>query len=502
MNIRRLFSLRFFLIGLGFLVLAIAGLYFLEGYRGRKAWETALSEFTADGRSFDTLSLLPDRIDEEKNFFALPSFQGVGDEIDPAGERHRQRIEKIWDALKHFSRRSSAQGTAWLGRRASLPEEPVPGQSLASFGSEEEAGRAMLEWIDQVSAPEMNQWLGGVDRPRGQLLPTAGELAQDRGLASLMEMHSRILVRLAKIHAWRTLAAARADESEAALESLRIMLRCADAGYNNGYLLGILIGNACELMAIQASWEFLASRTLRDDQLAILEAELAHLEKEHDLLRSLWVELRFSCEMIGQLREGNLPLSVWSPAPSIMEILPRGLFDHNRAALLRWAQEFIFQPFQEGSFPAFWNARGKFELRIRESQTYYFGRFPNLHEVAPTALLPAFRMTLSKTAKSKAYSHQARSACALERYYLVHQTYPEALSELVPAFIGELPHDPATGQPMHYRRAGDRYEMWSIGPNLVDDGGRLTFRPDRDRIDDSRGDWLWTYDPQENDERD
>ena len=66
----------------------------------------------------------------------------------------------------------------------------------------------------------------------------------------------------------------------------------------------------------------------------------------------------------------------------------------------------------------------------------------------------------------------ALAACALERYYLAHQQYPETLQELVPDYLDASPRDPMTHEPWHYRRDEERgFRLYTVGKNGRDDGG-------------------------------
>lgn len=83
--------------------------------------------------------------------------------------------------------------------------------------------------------------------------------------------------------------------------------------------------------------------------------------------------------------------------------------------------------------------------------------------------------------------NQALIACALERFRLAHNEYPETLDALVPQFLDTIPHDVIGGQPLHYRRAPDgTFVLYSVGWNGRDDGGvRGKPWPNTD------GDWVW-----------
>ena len=62
---------------------------------------------------------------------------------------------------------------------------------------------------------------------------------------------------------------------------------------------------------------------------------------------------------------------------------------------------------------------------------------------------------------------------ALQRYRRQHDRWPDTLDALVPAFLAEVPVDPHDGKPLRYRRLTDGIVIYSIGPDKIDDGGKL-----------------------------
>lgn len=63
------------------------------------------------------------------------------------------------------------------------------------------------------------------------------------------------------------------------------------------------------------------------------------------------------------------------------------------------------------------------------------------------------------------------TAAAIERYRLAAGALPAQLSDLASAHVNATLTDPFDGQTLRYRREGDGYVLYSIGPNSVDDGG-------------------------------
>jgi hypothetical protein len=91
-----------------------------------------------------------------------------------------------------------------------------------------------------------------------------------------------------------------------------------------------------------------------------------------------------------------------------------------------------------------------------------------------TALPPSAPERLKKIAEDarlsayiQTYLAQAGTACALERYRLAHDLYPDKLADLTPDWIEALPNDPVTGQPLDYKWDGHKLILagagWSDG---------------------------------------
>jgi hypothetical protein len=95
---------------------------------------------------------------------------------------------------------------------------------------------------------------------------------------------------------------------------------------------------------------------------------------------------------------------------------------------------------------------------------------------------PRYSKTYRNTARVETQVHEALIACALERYRLLHNEYPETLDALVSQFLAQVPRDLIGGQPLHYRRADEgKFLLYSVGWNETDGGGK----PGSD------DDWIW-----------
>lgn len=71
---------------------------------------------------------------------------------------------------------------------------------------------------------------------------------------------------------------------------------------------------------------------------------------------------------------------------------------------------------------------------------------------------------------------RARNRCILvllaaERYRIEVGRLPDIIAALVPKYLSDPPTDPYNGEPLLFRREPDRFIVYSVGPDLSDDGG-------------------------------
>ncbi len=92
-------------------------------------------------------------------------------------------------------------------------------------------------------------------------------------------------------------------------------------------------------------------------------------------------------------------------------------------------------------------------------------------------MLPTFNLARHKDVVTRAETALAQAYLALRAYRLEKGSYPAMLAELVSTgYLKALPDDPFAprfGQPFGYRReSGDKFTLWSCGPDGDDDKGR------------------------------
>ena len=98
----------------------------------------------------------------------------------------------------------------------------------------------------------------------------------------------------------------------------------------------------------------------------------------------------------------------------------------------------------------------------------------------PENLLPDYTKDYFDKTNKDTQDTLLLATMALRAYKLDHGTYPAALSALSPIYLKSVPADPfAQSNPLRYKLTGDRYVLYSVGPDGRDDGGKA--------IDEYRG---------------
>jgi len=80
--------------------------------------------------------------------------------------------------------------------------------------------------------------------------------------------------------------------------------------------------------------------------------------------------------------------------------------------------------------------------------------------------------TQSDEATMEGRLHIIHAVLAIERYRLAATNrLPDSLAALVPSLLDSVPLDPFDGKPVRYKKLIKGYMIYSIGPDLQDDGG-------------------------------
>ncbi|HET6383194.1 MAG TPA: hypothetical protein VFJ58_07370 [Armatimonadota bacterium] len=159
------------------------------------------------------------------------------------------------------------------------------------------------------------------------------------------------------------------------------------------------------------------------------------------------------------------------------EILEGGGDGVEQRLCLIWDGTYIGRPLLYADELAFLHAMGQMidrisePWRIQDQQLRYFGRDVPLCDVlTQLTVLPPYELA-PKRDTAIARLAGSRIFLALLTYKARSGVYPATLAVLSPLLGGPVPDDPFSGTGFVYHRQGSGFILYSIGPNLTDDGG-------------------------------
>jgi tetratricopeptide (TPR) repeat protein len=486
------------LFGLALLVTLVALIHAEEDLRGKWAWEKFKRACEAKGEHFDLASLAPPMVPDDENFAMAPivasSYQGS---IDQDGEalaleglqtnvvdRLAMDLGVPGSGLETPARGDWRGGKptdlgAWQAyfRRAAAQtnEFPVP----ANPGAPASDVLLALSRYDSAIA-ELRE---AAKRPYSRF-PLA---YKPKGMpAAILLPHLAPLKSCVQTLQLRAVAELEAGQPQKALEDVKLMLRLANALREEPFLISQLVRVALVEIAIQPVWDGVTEHKWTDEQLSTLEKEFKRLDFLADYRTGMYGERTCAVRNIDYVRRTRV---------LVARIIPSGWFYENELTCAsfetKWLLPLADVQHRTVSPAAASRAEAALKAEIRHRGIYNF--FERL-------FLPGVAKVVMRFAYSQAGVDLARVACALERYHLAHDHYPKTLEALAPTFLGKVPHDVTTGQPLQYRRTGGgHFTLYSIGWDQSDDGGKIVMEQGSNprvetasrRIDISKGDWVW-----------
>lgn len=259
----------------------------------------------------------------------------------------------------------------------------------------------------------------------------------------------------------------------AAIDRIAAMFRAA-SGLRGDYLYGSQWQRLqCRKNAVASIERLLAKNQLSADQCRGLRILLAAEQQENLLLAAVRGEraildhfFRF-VEKDRKTLAGWLSVGIGSAPTGFVSRVAATLYSYqvpeDHAMALRWCNQAVAvsrHPFWEQSLGF---EQLEAELRTAKANSRRFRLFLTM----ASRLNELFR----DSACDQAYLRAAETAAAVEGFRLANDRWPTSLVEIVPAFIPSVPVDPFNGLPLKYSQHEDGVVIYSVGPNLTDDGG-------------------------------
>jgi hypothetical protein len=311
---------------------------------------------------------------------------------------------------------------------------------------------------------------------------------------------------------------AESGHPDAALDSIAATVRMGDHAAREPILIATLVGIAVTGLGSTGLQEVLA---LSDPSAAAcreLADILAGVTFEPDMRRALLGERAMGIAIFHRVRDlgaGAFGPGPWEPglSPGFQPVL-LDLYRTVGRPLLN-LDELAFVQHMEGQIAVP-------DASLSERQSLYTDldaaeqQFVANWHLLSAMIAPVFSRAHMSVLRAQANLALAQVALAADAYKGKHGRLPDSLDEI--ATLGwELPVDPYTGAPLHYRRNGEAFFVWSVGPNLLDDGGTefdhqhmdwssgpydLVFICDLDRVKRERAEGLQLLEEQRQSEQD
>ena len=498
-KLRRIFWSWGFLKFVFWTITLIVLFYVEEDWRGARTWASTKAKWEAQGQSFDVNLLIPPPIPDAENLAAIPLFEQT---LDPkTGQLTPIALQKALRADQQPGIELPSLGNWEAGK---LPNMERIRMGLSAAYTQAFNAAPPVNPIDQIDALypfTADLRAAAAIRPncRFQLDYTS----QPPGVRSLSLLTSQIAAsRILTLHA---ILALDTHQPDLAMDDIKVNFKLISGMKRDPRLVSGLISIGMTAISLAAVYDGIALHAWNDAQLAKLQNELAKLDFLEDY------QLCMRGEAIGEVvpnmeyvkvREPRL-LSTWlgmasgsggnmlsSLSPSSYSIWPSGWLDLNLSQIVDRDLGSIqnVDPTSHRVFPEKADQLGNEAQHLKDQ---WYGYAP--WNVLFTASAPVILSTASKFAQIQVRIDQARIACAMERYRLAHNTYPDTLDVLIPDSISDLPHDIINGQPYHYQLGPESsFLLYSVGWNGIDDKGKIVYRKDSTTVPDFRqGDLVW-----------
>lgn len=478
----------------------LAAVYVAINWRGRQAWNRMQRELQSAGERVDLAAYVPPPVPDEQNFAMTPFLAPLFD-FQPGTQtwRDTNAATRTTQFGKDFPNHSSKTDGWTVGKTTDLAAWAEALKQPADTSDPSAGARAVLAAL-QPYEPVLAELEQASRRPHARF-----NVRYDHpDPTSILLPHLSVLRTVTHILALRASARLALGESAAALDDILLALRAADTIKDEPMLIPYLVRSAARVRAVQAIWDGLAQRRWSEPELARLQAELQHRDLWEGTRLAMQGERAFGHEIIALVRRdpdllpqlGAVDLASGGPARPpwfarfVLNCIPRGWFDLEEVEYDRFFRATLLSHVDIASRrinpAALDQAEQALHAELRSGLPAILR-----HQAMCGMLLPALPRVYQKAARAQTITDQAMLACALERHRLAHGQFPASLEALVPSFIERLPSDIIKGGPLHYRRSDeDRFALYSIGWNGVDDGGEPGLT-DKGKHDPVKGDWLW-----------
>lgn len=436
------------LIGAALLLLGV-GAWFAWLFQAQANLDAAMAEFKAAGGVLDKEKLIPAPVPDEENA-AIPLREAGFFEDDPEWE---DRVDEVAGWYREASNYGDEIVWDKVRKELASPEFELP---MAAFS--EAAGRPAYN-------PQLDYDLGFA-----LLLPHVGKF---RNVATLKTMQARVLFM--------------DGDRDKAMTLLSEVLKMAAFLREEKAIISLLTGTAMETQVLDAL-EALPLSDYQSEPMATIVEGLLIGDVRLDLLHAYNLEYVFMGihgfdEFIKNPQETRKYLDMIAPIGMGADRRQRR-YPVTRASILNDKAAFtrcMAVGMEELQLP-YYEAHG---MRMEYFQKHIEG---NTDYPISNLLLISIEVASERVLKTQTRSRISALALLLNRYHAEQGSYPDTLDALVPDYLDSLPEDDFSPDGFRYEVRDDGFLLYSIGPNLIDDGGQSS--AEEEYLDET-GDIVW-----------
>jgi hypothetical protein len=251
-------------------------------------------------------------------------------------------------------------------------------------------------------------------------------------------------------------------DSESAVRAAKSCFGIARSLAREPLTVSQLVRAACQSLAV-TTVEYCINRVeLTDEQLVELIESVDNAERICDI----------SCAFVGERCMGiSFFKAPGSVNPDLIDGLPfRPVLELYKVVGLAEADAIIYLDLMEGYIKS---AQLPLNKRL-EAVKAIDARLQSTSQahILLHVMMPALSRITAIDMRNIAKLRAARAALAIERYRVAAGKLPDALAELVPAYLDTVPADPFDGKEIRYKKLETGFVVYSIGEDLSDDGGK------------------------------
>jgi hypothetical protein len=367
-----------------------------------------------------------------------------------------------------------------------VSEEALAGVSLRDW---REAMTASLDdvWTSSQFHPEQMRVLRSALKRAEAGLPLARRLVEfpnggfqfkpTKSYFSVILNHVQETRGVADLLEYDAYVRAQDGDVAGALHNVRALIHASRAIGDEPFLMSQLVRQYVDGMAVATLQRILGLGVARDDDLKLIQALLLEEAQTNFFLIGARGERAHLDEFIAGVQHGELTwtefrremVNTGQPLPRRGGYLAMELYFLQayasiytlRAELLAFTNAAV----QAGNLPETEQlaAFAKLQGNLRQPQPWIISHLLN----------PFYFRCGDASLRGKALLRTATAGVASERFRLTHGRWPTGQAELVPSFLPALLKDPYDGEQVRFKRTNDGLVIYSVGSNLVDDGGNV-----------------------------